>query len=31
LETEFKVEIPDYEVQDVRTFIALAEVIERRL
>lgn len=31
LETEFKVEIPDYEVQDVRTFIALAEAIERRL
>ena len=31
LETEFRVEIPDYEVQDVRTFSALAEVIARRL
>ncbi len=31
LETEFRVEIPDYEVQDVRTFSALAEVIERRI
>jgi acyl carrier protein len=31
LESEFRIEIPDYEVQDVRTFSALAEVIERRL
>jgi acyl carrier protein len=31
LETEFGVEIPDYEVQDVRTFAALADVIQRRL
>lgn len=31
LEAEFRVEIPDYEVQDVRTFSALADVIARRL
>lgn len=31
LEGEFRIEIPDYEVQDVRTFDALADVIERRL
>lgn len=30
LETQFDVEIPDYELQDVKTFAALAEVIERR-
>ena len=31
VEERFGVEIPDYEVQDVRTFAALALVIERRL
>lgn len=31
LEDAFDVEIPDYEVQGVRTFGGLAEVIERRL
>ncbi|MCS6857904.1 MAG: acyl carrier protein [Sandaracinaceae bacterium] len=31
LESEFGVEIPDYEVQDVRTFAGLAEVISRRV
>ncbi len=30
LETQFDVEIPDYELQDVKTFAALAEVIDRR-
>lgn len=30
LEMEFDVEIPDYEVQGVRTFEGLAEVIENR-
>ncbi|MFN7697922.1 MAG: acyl carrier protein [Deltaproteobacteria bacterium] len=31
LESEFRIEIPDYEIQDVRTFAALADVIARRL
>ena len=31
LEETFDVEVPDWEVQDVRTFGALAEVIDRRL
>jgi acyl carrier protein len=31
LEEAFGVEIPDYEVQDVRTFAELAEVIARRV
>lgn len=31
LEETFEVEIPDYEVQDVRTFSELAEVVARRL
>ncbi len=31
LEERFGVEIPDYEVQDVRTFDALAAVVQRRL
>lgn len=31
LEDEFDVEIPDYELQDVKTFEGLAEVIGRRL
>ena len=31
LEESFDVEIPDYEVQDVRTFQQLADVVERRL
>jgi acyl carrier protein len=31
LEEAFGVEIPDYEVQDVRTFQALAAVIARRV
>lgn len=31
LEEEFSVEIPDYELQGVHTFAALAEVIGRRL
>jgi acyl carrier protein len=31
LEGEFDVEIPDYEVQDVKTFGGLAEVIGRRV
>jgi acyl carrier protein len=31
LETELSVEVPDYEVQDCRTFDELAAVIARRL
>jgi acyl carrier protein len=31
VEEKFGVEIPDYEVQDVRTFSALAAVIGRRI
>lgn len=31
IEDEFDVEVPDYELQGVRTFGALATVIERRL
>ena len=31
LEETFSVEIPDYEVQDVRTFAELAEVVASRL
>ena len=31
LETEFRVEVPDYEVQDARTFADLASAIARRL
>lgn len=31
LEMEFDVEIPDYELQDVKTFGQLAETIDRRL
>lgn len=31
LEIEFDVEVPDYELQGVKTFAALAEVIEQRL
>ncbi len=31
LEEAFDVEIPDYELQDVRTFAALAAVIDERL
>ena len=31
IEDEFDVEVPDYELQGVRTFGALASVIERRL
>jgi len=31
VEDEFDVEVPDYELQGVRTFGALASVIERRL
>lgn len=30
IEMEFKVEIPDYELQAVNTFAGLAEVIDRR-
>jgi len=30
LEIEFDVEVPDYELQDVKTFSALAEVIDTR-
>ena len=30
LEIEFDIEIPDYELQGVRTFAALAEAIDRR-
>ena len=30
LEDEFDVEIPDYELQDTKTFAALAAVIEKR-
>ncbi len=30
IEMEFDVEIPDYELQDVRTFAQLAATIERR-
>ena len=31
LEEKFEVEIPDYEVQDVRTFAELADVVAARL
>ena len=31
IEEEFDVEIPDYELQDVRTFNGLAQVIGRRV
>jgi acyl carrier protein len=31
VEERFGIEIPDYEVQDVRTFTALASVIQRRV
>ncbi len=31
LEEKFSVEIPDYEVQDVRTFAELADVVASRL
>lgn len=31
LEQEFDVEIPDYELRDVRTFAQLADCIERRI
>jgi acyl carrier protein len=31
LEDRFEVEIPDYEVQDVRTFAELADVVASRL
>jgi acyl carrier protein len=31
LEQEFSVEIPDYEVQDVRTFAELASVVASRI
>ena len=31
LEEAFEVEIPDYELQGMNTFVQLAEVIERRL
>ncbi|MAQ16775.1 MAG: hypothetical protein CMN30_18530 [Sandaracinus sp.] len=31
VEDEFDVEVPDYELQGVTTFDALAEVLERRL
>ena len=31
IEEAFDVEIPDYELQGVKTFTALAEVLERRL
>ena len=31
LEERFEVEIPDYEVQDVRTFAELADVVASRL
>jgi acyl carrier protein len=31
VEERFGIEIPDYEVQDVRTFAALAAVIQRRV
>jgi acyl carrier protein len=31
LELEFDVEIPDYELRDVKTFSELARVIDRRL
>lgn len=31
LEEHFDIEIPDYELQDVRTFAALADVIQQRL
>ena len=30
LEKEFKIEIPDYELQDVRTFQDLAQLIQNR-
>ncbi len=30
LEMEFDVEVPDYELQGVKTFVALAEVIDQR-
>jgi acyl carrier protein len=31
LEETFDVEIPDYELQGVRTFASIAEIVERRL
>jgi acyl carrier protein len=31
LEMEFDVEVPDYELQEVKTFTQLAEVIDERL
>lgn len=31
LEREFKIEIPDYELQDVKTFNQLAELISNRI
>ncbi len=31
IEEKFGIEVPDYEIQDIRTFQALAEVIQRRL
>lgn len=31
LEERFSIEIPDYEIQDVRTFRGLADVISRRV
>ncbi len=31
LEMEFDIEVPDYELQGVKTFTALADVIEQRL
>lgn len=31
LEREFKIEIPDYELQDVKTFDQLAELISNRI
>lgn len=31
LEMEFDVEIPDYELQDIKTFAQLANAIEKRL
>ena len=31
LEETFSVEIPDYELQDVRTFASIAQIVERRL
>ncbi len=31
LEREFKIEIPDYELQDIKTFDQLAELINNRI